>query len=728
MSKRAGLRFPGFAALAFVLCSLAFPGAVRAADEVILVSDPLQLEPTAERALVYVLYSGVKRIDVFLDRTPVASLNDTYVAVRAEPGPRVLWGTLRGRRFDFEPGKTYVLAEIDGEWRAFGGRDLAGQLKARRIRWAPPSTAQLKELERRLAAGEYPWALEVLGVQLPARFGNVLLRVEKGGSEALAALADSPARGSLKVDGKALTYDKNGASLQIPTAEIRVAEPAGSRTYFTAEPKPVLRVVYGPAASPIEVSFQFLGEDFAGARAAVATAVQGSQTAETAMTAVTATAAQGGSNSGAALLAESAGRVAEILEAREADALREPSAAAPAADVAAGVLDLAAYFEGGADRAVPWLRAAGSPKVPIPLAAIPVAGNFTVGVFLPVRAGFRGSRPALIEPPPEAPAAEVLARQPEYSEIPGLLEGLESRLASEPGDLAARLLAIRLGTLQEAGRSLPSETSMLDWLRIETDARVRLARLQTHVDEALKAQPDNASAHLGKARLDSLRLPRLGKDGLEFEPRDLEGALRSARRATELAPAEPRASLLLARLLFEAGKPEEAVAAARQAGAQGQAVADLIADLLAVPLPPGAAPLPEESRRLGRLLAESGWLGRFPDLRVRTFALPGTAEGLQTFFRRSWPKHAFFRLGEKKLETVQGQLFGQHLRWKPQGLEPTGNRELLSRHEEGLGIFLLEMANLPYGVREVLPAAKAAGKTPGGRICIVSVVTFRPVP
>lgn len=702
------LRTLSVAALGALQLAFFLPSPAVAVDEVVTEGDPLRLSPSPDRALVYLLHSGNKSMDVLLDRTPLGRLKGSYLAVWADPGPRVVWGTERPQRFDFEPGKRYVLTFLAG-WSLSRTDDAARPVERLKLQHAPPTAKQLAEIRERVTEGDYPWTLPVLGAALPARFESVLFKAAKPGP--FRGLEGSTP-GALTVDRNTLTYQKGRDSFHISAAEIREAGPVPKKDA-------TLRVVYGRAEPPDEVFFDLLARDLPRARAALSAARLASGGTERASSPPPADAAQGS-------LLERAARLADALEAREA-AGREPAwsqapgARLPLEAVSEDVLDLVAYFEVGEYELASKLRA---PGMTVPLASVPIGGA-AIGVGLVYRpkalnAEAPGLLPASIVPPETA----VLAGDPALAEVSAVLRELEAHLESAPPDAQALVLAARLGRLAEVARPLPAEASLLDWIQLETGSQERTTRLHGLVAKALALRPGDPAALLAQARLAAM--PRLTAQAERISfTRDLDQAAGSSRLALERSPGDPTALALVATSLAGAGKPDEALALLRQES-QDPPIEHLLADLAAVPVPEGAAASQADSQRLAHLLAEKGWFDSHRELRVRSFAVPDGAEKVLDFYRRLWPGSDFFDLGEQALGTMTGHLRGQHLRWDAErGLRPTGSKKNLESGRPGIVLFLLELSAVPPEAAKLMPAAKALPKPPGKRFCILSVVTMR---
>jgi len=247
-----------------------------------------------------------------------------------------------------------------------------------------------------------------------------------------------------------------------------------------------------------------------------------------------------------------------------------------------------------------------------------------------------------------------------------------------PDDVDTLLLAARLGRLQELGVQLFSapQPEIGRQREAEEHQRAHLLELQSLVDRVLKLEPNNAAAHYWNARLFGFSNRTVYGAGPEPGVWDVDRAILSAKKAVELAPGVVAYRETLASSLVIGQKFDEAAAAlAGVAGGRHQ-MSILLQDLAQVPVPKGAIPLRALAGKMADTEAAKGRLADYPYLRVRAYAVGGSAAQVETFYRDKWPSFRFYKAeGDGDAGDVSMNIFMELLRLEGSKLVPSGGGE-----------------------------------------------------
>lgn len=295
-------------------------------------------------------------------------------------------------------------------------------------------------------------------------------------------------------------------------------------------------------------------------------------------------------------------------------------------------------------------------------------------------------------------------------------EDLNAHLQDHPNDVRALLLAVRLGWVQGMAQSMvltPGSAAAPE------DG---IAPLLAHVERALSVEPGNAEAHYWKARLLGVQMPTI-RDGVFVRvPKDLAEALRSVRRAVELAPSEVRYREALALYLVENREPEQALKVMREVAAGNHPIVQLLSDWQTVPLPETAILDPMREKGLADMQMTQGYIKDYPSLRVRMIMVPAPARDVEAFYRRQWPAFKLFLLESEEREHIGIRMYGQTLRWNKGVMQPARTKKEVET-PGGLSLIVIETTGMP-------PERQAQAKLPpglGASFCQIAFVNRRPL-
>lgn len=288
--------------------------------------------------------------------------------------------------------------------------------------------------------------------------------------------------------------------------------------------------------------------------------------------------------------------------------------------------------------------------------------------------------------------AEVRDRDAE--ELAGLIDEVDDHLRRTVDDVPALILSARLHRvlllLEPAvfGNAAAGSSEHFDW---------SVAAL----DRAAAMAPDNADAHYWKARVLGLKGPVVRDGALSFESRNLEAAIRSARTAVELSPEEPAYREVLAMLLLEDGKEDEALEAIRPLRRGSHPIARLLQGWEDLPIPENAVELAHDAENLAEQQMSRGNFMDFPKLRVRFFMVPSNAADIQAFYNRQWPGFELFPSSTAAPGApAEITVYRQYLKEKNGGLSPAkAGTKLPATPKNGIMLAVTEFHRVPPAAR-----------------------------
>jgi hypothetical protein len=296
-------------------------------------------------------------------------------------------------------------------------------------------------------------------------------------------------------------------------------------------------------------------------------------------------------------------------------------------------------------------------------------------------------------------------------EILRSLERAETR--ESPGDSAmlARLAIVDTLLLREARVRGANVTTWLLTARLE---RLRGMRARTSdtsdgpgaeslqpalaaAGEALVTAPDAPDAHAWRAVLFDTRLPRFDDGRWVVTPLDRARALASLRRAIELAPADPRYAVLLARWLAEADDFDGAREALRACRAVDRRLVPILDDLCRLPRfrQLGFRTLDDYSLadwrwRLGDALRRLGREADHLEFRLRGWSWPDSAGAAEQALQQAWPGFRLFRVEDRKAAS-DARFYAQRVASPQADAAPATKRSSVAQDlEGGMSLVLLE--------------------------------------
>lgn len=352
-------------------------------------------------------------------------------------------------------------------------------------------------------------------------------------------------------------------------------------------------------------------------------------------------------------------------------------------------------------------------------------------------------------PPPPPPTttsgspveqARALAAKGEAAEMAGTrrlsMEGnafdatasaLESYGKSHPDDVEVILLSARLGRLQEVLAPVTAGAP-----HVEEDLKAAATRIHAHIDaleslldHAIVITPRNAEAYYWKARLYGIRTPPLLATLVKNDVRDMDRATDAMKKAVELAPGVVLYNETLASYLVESQRFSEAATSLSGVAGGRHPMYLLLKDLEQVHVPPGAVPDFAGTERLVEMKRESGEMPDYANLRIRSWAIPGSAAGVEAFYRAKWPGFVFLKK-PFPIEPPNGvalTMYFELLRWEAGGLVPLGKPKSFTEKDaqNKIMITLMEVRADSGNAREVIPSAELLPEGSQKLFCVVAV-------
>jgi tetratricopeptide (TPR) repeat protein len=280
-------------------------------------------------------------------------------------------------------------------------------------------------------------------------------------------------------------------------------------------------------------------------------------------------------------------------------------------------------------------------------------------------------------------------------------KALASHLQVNPSDVDALIISARLDRFR-----LMMEPIIFSKGDEPPDISGRYAPIHEKLDRALALQPNNAEAHYWKARLYGVRHPVIRQDRFYMEIADIDQAIKHARRAVELEPANVVYREALALYLIQADKSSEALEVIRPVANGQHPIYLLLNDLEALPIPTSAVLSAGDTENFAQMEMERGRIHDYPLLRVHVYVVPMTVAKLQEFYAGYWngfefypppdlegmgngEMRAFQQLFERKGDKLQPARAASEIPQEPSsGILLSGfeeSRESLIRHLEAHG-------------------------------------------
>jgi tetratricopeptide (TPR) repeat protein len=259
----------------------------------------------------------------------------------------------------------------------------------------------------------------------------------------------------------------------------------------------------------------------------------------------------------------------------------------------------------------------------------------------------------------EESAAKVVAAQglneAQKQNLSAVVEELDRVLDSDQNNVPALLAKARLTALEQGlrpiairySRTTPSERQA-EMLQQWEGYAGELDPAQQLFNRVLSVAPGNAEAHFWKARLHAITQPVL-RGGL---PVFLDGpfsyelqiplAIRSAQRAVEVDPANPRYRQEYAQYLLMGERFDDAAKVVAEAKTNLGLFHQLILDFDVLPKPDGAIPSAKAALVYVNMIAGSDRIAR-----VRAFLIPKTVAEVREFYSSRWPGFKLFQPNKK---------------------------------------------------------------------------------
>jgi len=309
---------------------------------------------------------------------------------------------------------------------------------------------------------------------------------------------------------------------------------------------------------------------------------------------------------------------------------------------------------------------------------------------------------------------------------------LDSYRKLHPDDIDGLLLAARLGRLQEMGVQIFSapQPEIGRQREAEQSQRAHLLELQSLVDRVLAIAPGNAEAHYVKARLFGSTTRTVYGAGPEPGVWNVDQAILSAKKAVELAPDVVAYREALASSLIVGQKFDEATAALAGVAGGRHPMSVLLQEMAQVPVPNGAIALPGPARDMADAEMSKGRLPDYPYLRVRAYALGGTGEQVEAFYRGKWPGFRFFKAPGDQDPDFSMNMFMELLRREGSRLVPLGGGRKVENAspadvQSSTAVMVLEMRNRPAA--EASPWITLLPERDRKLYCVINIINYRAI-
>jgi len=208
-------------------------------------------------------------------------------------------------------------------------------------------------------------------------------------------------------------------------------------------------------------------------------------------------------------------------------------------------------------------------------------------------------------------------------------------------------------------------------------------KLHEMLDKALEMEPDNAEANYWKARLYGIRENVTTESTTSFEFRDYTKAVKFCKTAISVDPENNEYRETLALYLSAKRRFEEARIFTKHAANGKLPVYLLLRDLQIFPLPSSVVFLPDETKGVIQQIRDKGEPSDYLMLRVQVFAVPITADALESFYESRLPEFSLFETQrDKKAKTAS---FKQYLKiWDKEMYTTNAIEDVPERPKEGV--------------------------------------------
>lgn len=350
----------------------------------------------------------------------------------------------------------------------------------------------------------------------------------------------------------------------------------------------------------------------------------------------------------------------------------------------------------------------------------PLAASASLGVARAILICLATAASVQAEDTPVIRARSLVDRfeQADAEQVQVAARQLRTFLDAHPDDVQALIVAARIGWLTE----LRAPVVMSQGKQEPPDPAAAYKPLQDLLDRALNLEPANAEASYWKARLYGVTVPVRAKEWLDYQPIDIDQAIRFARRAVDLAPQDVAYREALAQYLVIHQEPKAAIDVLKDVRQGRHPLYVLLSDFESIPIPEGAAFDRMFSTALAQTSSANGNIpADYASVRVRAYVVAIPVAEVAAFYRRHWPA---FRLGKgdsfgsDRTSIVQ---YSFYLRPSPSGWV-VQTRLPKKIPKEGMSFGIAEIRNAPPEAIRRLPIAA------GDVYCTVVLANMRVVP
>jgi tetratricopeptide (TPR) repeat protein len=247
---------------------------------------------------------------------------------------------------------------------------------------------------------------------------------------------------------------------------------------------------------------------------------------------------------------------------------------------------------------------------------------------------------------------------------------IDALLKTEPNNVPALMMAARVGRvlmgIPRKSAPIAGPDAMQKLTDLERRNREEVNRLHSFCERAIALEPGNAEAHYWNAVLYGMMASAFYFDQEQRSFNDLANAIRFAQQAVKLAPMNMVYREALAGYLLQNNQEKDAGEAVGEVTGWTHPINRLLKDRDAIPLPPGAVFMKEQTELDVGFIGEP-WNLEYPSLRFHTYLLPMSAAEAEAFWRQKWPG---FRLVPKKNKYEREASFVQWMRWRGDDLYP----------------------------------------------------------
>ena len=157
----------------------------------------------------------------------------------------------------------------------------------------------------------------------------------------------------------------------------------------------------------------------------------------------------------------------------------------------------------------------------------------------------------------------------------------------------------------------------------------------------------------------------------------------------------------------------------------------LLQEMAQVPVPKGAIALRGPARDMADTEAAKGRLPDYPYLRVRAYAVGGSAGQVEAFYRDKWPGFRFYKAeGDGDQGDFSMNFFMELLRLEGSKLVPFGGGKKMANASpaelaSSMAVMVLEARNMPAG--DATPWIALLPERERKLTCVINIIDYRAI-